>query len=279
MLTLLKKRLLNLKVTDYLILLAVTAVGIFFFASFYKKPEIIFVDITTLRNNYSQDMTPPEYWQLSGIKVGDKVFNPFGKAVAELVTLEKTPWRLGTMETAEMVLKYSAVFDNRVKVYTVDGKPLRVGDQITVNFGSQQFTGLIRNVYKNKEDRFEGFAKKTGELVVQLREYDPWQIEKLRNFVLKDSNDVEIVRVIKVETKPSSVFLYDHQGSQKLLLGNNPNKVDAILTMKVSNILCTRKGACMFNYYHSMGIGNGFYADNGETAFGVNSSIIDFRTD
>jgi len=274
-----KKWLLNLKVTDYLILLAVLVIGVFFFASFYKKPESIYVDVTTLRNDYSQDMTPPEYWQLSGIKTGDGVFNSFGKEVAKLINLEKTPWRLGTMEAAEMTLQYSAVFNPRERVYTVDGVPLRVGDKIAINFGSRKFTGLIRNVYKQKEDRFAGFSEKSGTLVLELRDYDPWQIEKIKNFVLKDSDGNVLVKVLGVKSELSNLYVVDANNNAKLMLGKNPNKVDATVTMKLGKIICASSGACFFNYYHQIGIGNGFYADNGQTSFGYNSSIIDFKTD
>ncbi|MCL4384662.1 hypothetical protein M1116_04355 [Patescibacteria group bacterium] len=232
-----------------------------------------------MRNNYSQDLTPPEYWQLDGIKTGATVYNPFGNKLAELVSIEKTPWRLGTMESVEMVMQYKAVYNNREKVYTVDGKPLRVGDPMTVNFGSQTFTGLIRNIYKDGNDRFAGYAFKSGKLVVKLRDYDPWQIEKLKSFVLSDSNGKEILRVTNVQSVPANVYISDSQSNQKIYLGKSPDKVDATVTMELHNVLCQSGGACLFNYYHQLGIGNGFYADNGQTAFGNNSSIMDFEVD
>lgn len=266
------KRFKQFSLIDYLIVLIIISVGIFFTSNFIKKTVYVYVDLTNMQNFYGQDL-PTEYWQTSDIETGDKAYNSFGKVIAEITDIRKQIWSSGARSSVDMTVKVKTAYDAKQKQFLLDGSPILVGERIKFNFGSKEYDGLIRNVYQNKENKMLGYRKAKAKVVVRLRSYELEHLNKLKDFKLSDSTGSLILRVKEIEITPAAVYIASTIG-QKIFEGSSKNLSDAILTIDIPEVWC-KNDICYYNYYQTFSIGSNFWADNGDVWFGTNTTIID----
>lgn len=273
MLKLIKKRLSNFNLIDYIFGLILVAIGLVVVFKFFKKTDYILVDLTNLRSDYTQEIQPEEYWQTGNIKEGDKVYNSFGKEIAQVVRIERRIWSSGRRLDTEMIIKMLTVYDDRQKTFVIDGNPVVVGEKLKLNFGTKSFEGLVKNIYKSEADRFAGYKKAKAEVRVRFRDYEKEHIERLKQFQVTDLTGKVLIKVKELKVYPADIYIQTSSGL-KIYTGNDVSKVNAEATIELPDVLCQDE-ICYYNYYQTFAVGAQFWADNGDTFFGGNTIIID----
>lgn len=275
MLKIIKKRITNFNPIDYVLFLLVLVVGIFLITKFLKKTEFVYVDLIGLKNSYSGEIEAPELWGVENIKKGDRIYNNYGNNTAVIDEVERYTWRNGRQADTNLTVKLLATFDNKQNVYLFGGSPMRIGGNLEIDLGNYKFTGIIRNVYKNKEDRFLGYRNAKAIVWVRMRGYEKEHLERLKNFIEKDSDGKEIVKVIEIKISPSELYVATNNGLDLYLGKGSTTLVDAVVKVELNDVKCKSDEICFYNGRQTFSIGSLFSADNGDTWFGPNNVVID----
>lgn len=269
----LRQKLKKIRKTDYLLLLLLIPLIVFAVFYFRREKTYVYVDLTFNRK-YSQGFpVPPEYWQVNNIQVGDNAYNSIGDNIASVIDVEKTLSDGGLRTNIELQLKLRAVYDTRTKEYVLDGKPLVIGNSLTIYLGSSQFDGIVKNVYLKPEDRYKGYRQAKATLKVMYREIESWQAESLKNFEVRNSKNQTIVKVLSVEIQPAEILTQTSQG--QALKAQHPFKKDATIILELPQVLCSGSG-CLYDTYKPFDVGSTFWADNGKAFIG-GASIMDVQ--
>lgn len=267
------KRIKKLTVVDYVIFLVVLLGAVYFSKNVFIKMDYILVDVDDVNYNDSADVIPESFWKVSDLKVGDSVYNSFGKKTAEVTKVDGNAWWPGNRVQTHLTLKVWALYDWRQKVYLMDGNPLRTGDPIKLTFGEKQFSGLVRNVYEKESDKWVGWQKASAEVTIRLRGYEVENLNRLKKFTVTDFEGNVLLKVIGMKTTLAEEYVQMTNGVE-INLGKDLKKMDADITVEMPEVWC-RNEICYYNNDQTFVVGDEFWAVNGDTGFGRNSVIID----
>lgn len=273
LLKLLKKQLKRMKTTDYLLLLLLIPVIVFALFYFRREKQYVFIDLTYTRTNWNNYLEPPEYWEVDDIQIGDSVYNGLGEEIATITDIEKNIWAGGTRNSVELQLRMTAIFDTRTQKYVVDGKPLLIGDKLSVDLGNNKFDGEIKNIYINESERYTGYTKARALLKVKYRMIEAWHAEALTDFIQTNSKGDVVVRVLSTTILPAEVMVPTDDG--RAVKANHPFMKDVEMEVELPRVLC-REEACFYNNYGTFMIGSGFWADSGRVNI-ANASVVDVQ--
>lgn len=268
-----KKRIKSFSLIDYVVILILLFVGVFFASRYINRTETIYLYLSNLQDYYGQEFAPP-YWQSSKLKVGDKSYNGFGNVVAEVTDIKKNVWSSGSRFDVEIEVRVKVTYDKNQKQYILDGDPILIGDRIKFTFNNSHYDGLIRDIYRNSEDRQAGFRKARAEVSVRLKNYEIEHLNKLKDFELKGSDGKVLLRIKEQKIFPAKMYSLTSTGAS-VFYGTDINHMgDSEIIVELPDVWC-KDNICYYNYYKTFSIGSEFWADNGEVWFGVNSVIID----
>jgi hypothetical protein len=244
-----------------LIFFGILVVGFLLF-HFYRKRAFVYIDLTFQRQDWSTNSFPPEYWEVNKLNAGDVGYNSVGNQVTEIQEIEKNVWDGGTRLYVEIAVKVDAVYNTTTRTYVYDGNPLLIGEELTLKFNNTSFTGVITNVYKDKEQRFADYQQASAEIKVRYRNYEPWHAEAINNFTVTNSKGKIILKTKEVKITPAEMVVVNDRGD--VLLRWDPLKKDVTATFELPNVLCANK-LCYYNRYQTFMVGEGFWADSGQT--------------
>lgn len=259
-----------------LIFFGILIVGFLLF-HFYRKRAFVYIDLTFQRQDWNTNSFPPEYWEVSSLKVGDIGYNSMGKKVVEVQEIEKNIWDGGRRLYVEMAVKIDAVYNTTTKTYVYDGNPLLIGEEITLKFNNTSFTGIIANVYEHRDQRFADYQQAEAEIKVRYTGYEPWHAEAIKNFTVTNNQGEIVLKTKEVKITPAEMVVVNDRGD--VLLRWNPIKKDITATFELPKVLCADK-LCFYNRYQTFMIGEGFWADSGQTYLqngSVMSSTIKYK--
>jgi len=259
-----------------LIIFGILIVGFLLF-HFRRKREFIYIDITFQRQDWNEESFPPEYWEIINLETGDIGYNSVGKEVIEIQEIEKNVWGGGERLFIEVVVKIDSSPSTSTRTYVFDGNPLLVGEKMNLKFNNTSLTGIIANVYKNKEQRFDNYQRADAEIKVHYHNLDPWHAEAINGINITNSQGENILITKDVKITPAEKVVVTDKG--EVLLRWNPIKKDLIVTFELPNILCSAK-SCFYNHYQTLMVGETFWADSGKTYIdggSIMSSTIKYK--
>lgn len=271
--TFLKHHLKRIKATDFLFLLLLIPIVIFALFYFRREKEEVFIDLTYSRTNWNTYLEPPEYWKVDDINVGDAVYNGLGEEIATITDVEKNVWAGGTRTSIELQLKMKVIFDARTRKYVLDGIPLLIGQKMPVNLGNSKFEGEIKNIYKDENQRYDGYTKAKATLRLKYRFIEAWHAEALKNFEQRNSKGDVLVKVVSTNIQPSEIMVPTDDG--QAVRSYHPFKKDVDLVVELPRVLC-RENTCFYNNYNTFMIGSGFWADSGSVNIS-DASVVDVQ--
>lgn len=272
MLKILRERIGNLTIIEYLFFLVFVFGGVFVSKNFFKKMEYVMVDLVDINDEFSANIKPNVFWQTDDIKKDDPVYSGAGKEIAKVVRIDKSGWWPGNRVQTQMTIKIKSIYDPGQKVYLMDGNPIRVGEKLTLVFGKNKFEGLTRNVYQNEKERFSGYKKARAELTVRLRGYETENLNALKKMVVVDDEGKTILKVDEVKIFPAELYFKSVDGAENYL-GRDGRKSDGEVKIELPEVWC-KGDVCYYNFYQTFAIGDDLWAQNGEVQFGKNSVVI-----
>lgn len=248
----------EIKPIDYFFILAVIVAAGFFIYRFSRSSETVYVDLTYVNEGYGREEIPPKHWEVMQLEKGDVGFNNFGEGVAEIVEVEEAYWGNGERHYIHLTVKLDAIYNSANKNYLYQGNPLFIGNELDLNFGKTNFTGVITNIYESPEDRFMRWDRANAVLKLTAEDVKPWHAEALSNFTI-DSKDFP-VKTLESEISPALKVIKTDDGN--LVKTLHPINKDVKLTLKLNNVLCKHE-VCMYRYNVPLAVGSVFYADAG----------------
>lgn len=101
---------------------------------------------------YGND-SPPKFWYVNTLEVGDEVKDSFGQKIAEVINIDNYdqggPYRMIFVD-----LKVKVDFDKNKNQYLYEFKPLTIGSSLILNFPENQLRGLVVQVGEDDIDYF-----------------------------------------------------------------------------------------------------------------------------
>lgn len=232
----------------------------------------IYVVLTYQRTIEREFPMPPEYWSINKISVGDVSYNSLGKKTAEVIEVTKSYWG-ANRENFQVVVKVNAVKNKKTNEFTLDGRPLLIGNKLAISFGKTQLNALITDIYQNESERLSKLKRAKATVVLKGTFYEPWQAEALRNFSVKNYNGNIIAQAKSISISPAEYPFTTDQG--RVLVLHDPIKKDLILTLELYNVLCSDQ-TCYVEGSKPLKIGQDFWMTSDRVVLpGV--SIIDFQ--
>lgn len=232
----------------------------------------IYVVLTYQRTIEREFPMPPEYWSVGSLGVGDASFNSLGKKVAEVVDIKKSYWG-ADRENFQITIKVNAVKNNATGEYSMDGKPLLIGNKLMLPLGHTQFNGVISDIYRDEQDRLSRYRQ--AKAIVQLtgRFYEPWQAEALKDFKVENSAGKPIAVVKSIVIEPAEYVFTTNAG--RTLRLRDPIKKDVTLTLELFEILCAEQ-TCYYEEFKPLKIGHDFWMTSDRTVL-AGANIVDFQ--
>jgi hypothetical protein len=235
---------------DYVIFLMIL-LGVFFLSkTVFVKTSDVWVEIIDDKNTMTGEIDPVQSWETENIEVGSTIFNDVGGEMANVIEVERVPWRDGSKMKINMTVKMHLVYDSKQRLYLFNANPLRIGDRIYLNFGKNGFWGKVKNIYSNQKDLEESknIKKTKATIKVKLKDYEILVLEAIKT----------IKGVLKVEISP----------------GSETSKYDAVVTIQLLNVACSLN-ICYDQNYQPLVVGNSYWMNNGVVGFENETTIID----
>lgn len=232
----------------------------------------IYVVLTYQRTIEREFPMPPEYWSVGALRVGDVSFNSLGKKVAEVTDIKKSYWG-ADRENFQVTVKVNAVRNNATGEYSMDGKPLMIGNKLILPLGHTQFNGIISDIYQNERERLSRYQRAKATVQLKGRFYEPWQAEALRSFTVKNSKG-EVVAETKNIVIESAEYVFTTDTGRVLRL-RDPIKKDVTLTLELFDVLCAEQ-TCYFEEFKPLKIGHDFWMTSDRTVL-AGANIVDFQ--
>lgn len=267
----------KLRPVDYIFILLAILLALFFLSYFSRKRVSVFVDLTYQRQEWNDESFPPEYWEIGSLEIGDVGYSSAGRKVVEVKDIEKNVWDGGNRMYFEISVELDAVYNSTTHTYIFDGSPLLIGNDLEIQIGQTELTGVISNVYENEQDRFLNYKRADAEIVVHYRQYDPWHAEALRDFTVTNSKGEVILKTKDIEITPAEKVVVTDRG--EVFLNYDPVRKDATVTFELPNVLCS-EDVCYYNHYTTLMVGEEFAADSEKTYVAggsIMSSIINYH--
>lgn len=237
-----------------------------------RKTTPVFLVLTYQREFEREFPVPPEYWSVNKISPGDVSYNSIGKKVVEVIDVKKSYWG-ANRENVQFVVKVNAARNKKTNEFTLDGKPLLIGNKLAVSFGKTQLNALITDVYQNESERLGKVKRAKATLVLKGTFYEPWQAEALRDFSVKNSNGDIIARAKSISITPAEYPFTTDQG--RVLILHDPIKKDLILTLELYDVLCSDQ-TCYVEEFKPIKIGQNFWMTSDRVVL-PGASIMDFK--
>lgn len=268
----LKKRRFKITVIDVAIALLLL-VGIAWGFKLSAAPaEPIYLILTYQRQLDRESPVPPEYWAVAALKIGDVSYNSLGKKTAEVVDVNKSYWG-ADRENFQVILKVNAVKNSLNKEYTLDGRPLMIGNKLSIPLGRTQFNGLISDIYQDEQERLTRYRRAKATVRLKGRLYEPWRAEALRDFTVKNSKSEVVAQIKNILIEPAEYVFTTDAG--RVLRLRDPIKKDVTLTLELFDVLCADQ-TCYFEESKPLKIGHDFWVTSDKTVL-PGANIMDFQ--
>lgn len=268
------KKLNHLTLVDYLGLLIIIGVSLFFVFKFSRQEKTVLVDLTFERVSQGNNFFPPEYWQATKISLGDSVYNSLGKKIALIKNVKRLPWGGGSRFYTYLTIEMAALYHSANRTYTYEGKPLVVGQTLPFLINNVSYTGVVKNMYLPEEKKVAQNTNKKARIRLYCRGYESWHAEALRSLSVKDQEGTVMAEVTDSTITPAQVAVETADG--RIVEGRHPFKKDLDLKIKLYDLDCTEKNLCFYNETQSFTIGSELWLDSGTTWLGANCSVKEF---
>lgn len=194
---LLKKFRLNL--FDILIgVLILTVIGSLLLLRMTKKPQWITVRLVVANNDWTYEGAPPQWWYGDNISPGQKAYNSFGRAVAEIVDV--TNFDIGAYRRRTFVdIKLQGSFDSKRQLYLYNYQPIQIGKALDLTFGKQNIRGIVTYI-----NELPGYTTRVVD--VRLSALRPWVAASYKQgLTMTDSQNKTLAEIQSVTSRPSVV--------------------------------------------------------------------------
>lgn len=215
---------------------------------------------------------PPEYWSVGALRVGDVSFNSLGKKVAEVTDIKKSYWG-ADRENFQVTVKVDAIRNNVTGEYSMDGKPLMIGNKLILPLGRTQFNGVISDIYRDEQERLGRYRRAKATVQLKGRFYEPWQAEALRDFVVRDTKGKIVASVKNIVIEPGEYTFTTDNG--RTLLLRDPIKKDVTMTLELFDVLCTDQ-TCYFEEFKPIKIGHDLWITSDKVVL-PGANIMNFK--
>lgn len=228
--------------------------------------------ILTHQRQLDREFPPPEYWSVASLKIGDISYNSLGHKVAEIVDIKRSYWG-ADRENFQVTLKVDAVKNSLSGEYTIDGKPLMIGNKLSLPLGYTQFNGVISDIYQDEQERLTKYRRAKATVKLKGRFYEPWQAEALRDFTVKNSKTEVVAQTKNILIEPAEYVFTTNAG--KVLRLRDPIKKDVTLTLEMFDVLCAEQ-TCYFEEFKPLKIGHDLWMTSDKAVI-PGANIMDFQ--
>jgi hypothetical protein len=237
-----------------------------------RKTTPVYLSLTYQRELEREFPVPPEYLFIDKVRAGDVSYNSLGKQVAQVMEITRNYWG-SNREAYSILLKIEANFNKKTGEFIFDGKPLLVGNKISLPVGKTQLNAVIADFFQDEKDRLRGYKQARATVSLKGRFYEPWQAESLRNFQIFDSQGKIMVDTKKIEIEQAE-YSFTTNGGVVLKL-RDPIKKDVTIVLEINNILCSGQ-TCYVNQIQPLKIGHSLWLTSDKTVL-PGPNIMDFE--
>lgn len=259
-------------ITDFLIWGLILSSVVLAYRIAIRKTMPVYLLLTYQRELEREFAVPPEYLFIDKIRAGDVSYNSLGKKVAQVTEVTRNYWG-ADRETYSILLKIEANHNRKTGEFIFDGKPLLVGNKISLPVGKTQLNALIADVFQDEVQRLKGYRQVKAIVSLKGRFYEPWQAESLKNFQIFDSRGKLVVDTKKIEIEQAE-YSFTTNGGAVLRL-RDPIKKDVNITLEISEVLCAGQ-TCYVNEIQPLKIGHSLWLLSDKTIL-PGANITDFK--
>lgn len=261
----------QLNINSIAILLLLLVAGIYTFRVAMKVTIPVFIVMTYQRNITQEYPIPPEYWEINSLQIGDASFNSFGSQIAEVTDIKRSFWG-SDRENVQLLVKIEAVRNSATGEFSFGGKPLLIGNSLSLTFGKTKFSGVISDIYEEQETSSWRNRRARAIVLLKGREYEQWHAEALRDFTVKNSKGEIVAATKDIRIEPAEFTSTTSDGRVYRL--RDPIKRDVTLTLELSDVLCVEQ-TCYFEEFKPLKIGHDIWITSDKAVLpGMN--IMDF---
>lgn len=212
---------------DLAIFFTLLIVLIFFtYNRLQRKSTWINIRVSVENTDWWYRGSPPAYWYVNDLKVGDFIKDSLGNPIVEVINIDN--YDLGAYYRDIYVdLKVKVDFDKNKNQYFYEFKPLVVGSSLTLNFDKEQLKGLVVKV---DEQEMEYFYKT---IRVEKKIVHP----SLANQIVAGlkSYDVKgdlVAEILEIKNRVATSYEFSDIRGQNILV-NDPDYRDLELVLRV----------------------------------------------
>lgn len=246
---------------DYIVLFCVACAIIISLLLFTRKRVTIYIDLTSVPQDWTPSPFPPQYNEINGLRVGDATYDGFGQKTAVITNVEKIDWT-GNRKSVLISVKLSVVLDPRTHQYTYNDIPILIGGTFPLSTSNITFNGQIINIYTSPASRYTDSHPKNAEITVNMRKVEPWQADALTQFVEKDSNGKILARAVSTVITPAELDVATDKGV--VYKGYSTIYKNVTITLDLHNVFCAND-TCYFNGLIPLKVGGTFWAESDST--------------
>jgi hypothetical protein len=235
------KKVIKLKALDWVVILVLAVITIYFVATSIQQNKWITVKfIMTLTPQYFHyNGEVPPYWIAGNIKAGDVQYDSFGAKNLQILSVTSIGYQnRQTWVTASVKAKYIP----KQKKYVFQYVPLEIGRSIDTTINGTNIHGIVTDIegYTDARKMYDVTVKarlvdEYSPYSVTTRGIDPWIADAIqKGQTMKDSSGKTVAEILDVETKPAEKVVTTNDG--KIFLGEDPLKKDVFLTVKLKAI-------------------------------------------
>ena len=223
----------RLNLFDYLILIGLLIIlGTLLFLRLTRKTETVPVRLKLSNDEWWWQGSPPEFWLVQNLKVGQQSYNTFGKQIAKITDIHS--YDVGANRRRSFVdINLEASFDKRRGVYLYNFQPLQIGKPLDLTFGENNVRGLV--TYIGSDEQF--YTQK--EIEVQLFAVYPFEANSYKKGLqVKDFRGRILTTIENVQVSNSQTYEFlDQNGRKFVIKGSDPARRDVTMRLKINTVL------------------------------------------
>lgn len=186
---------------DFVVLFSLLAIlGFFIYNRLQRQSTWVDIRLSVENPDWWYRGSPPNYWYVKNLKVGDSLNDSFGNKVVEVTNIDNYD-NYGPYRDIYVDLKVQVDYDKKKNQYLYEFKPLVTGSAMLFNFAEGQLRGLVIGIGEQKQDYFYKTIK------VEKKKIPPSLAEKIKEGVKSyDLKGNLIAEVLAVKNNVNSYY-------------------------------------------------------------------------
>jgi len=208
------------------VLLLVLVLGSLLYLRTSKKTQWITVRLVAANDEWWFEGSPPQWWYVDNLVVGQTMRNAVGGTTAKIVGLEI--FDIGAYKRRAFIdIQLQGSYDTKRQMYLYNYQPIQIGKALDLTFGKNNVHGIITYI-----NELPSYTSKTIE--VRIAAIRPWVAQTYKpGLIMKDSQGKPLAEILAVSVYQSQVSEVTEESQRSLKKYQGSLYVDATLQLRI----------------------------------------------